>query len=55
MQAIRMAQRIPSRHSMAMLESSQSCNPTLKAARNGVQAICNQKKKDNATNLLMYM
>lgn len=41
-QAIRMAQRIPSRHSVAMLESSQSCNPTLKAARNGVQAVCHQ-------------
>lgn len=50
-----MAQRIPSRHSVAMLESSQSCNPTLKAARNGVQAVCNQIEKDTAKTLLMYI
>ena len=40
MQAMRMAQRIPSRHSAAMSWSSQSCRPTLNAARKGVHAIC---------------
>ena len=38
MQAIRMAQRIPSRHSVATSGSSQSCSPTLKAASRGVHA-----------------
>ena len=40
MQAMRMAQRIPSRHRAAMSWSSQSCRPTLNAARKGVHAIC---------------
>lgn len=38
MHAILMAQRMPSRHSEATSVSSQSCRPTLKAARNGVHA-----------------
>lgn len=38
MQAILMAQRIPSRHSEATSVSSQSWRPTLKAARKGVHA-----------------
>lgn len=36
--AILMAQRIPSRHREATSVSSQSCRPTLKAARKGVHA-----------------
>jgi len=38
-----MAQRIPSRHSEAIWALSQSCSPTLKAAKNGVHAICNRE------------
>lgn len=38
MQAILMAQRMPSRHSEATSGSSQSCSPTLNAASNGVHA-----------------
>jgi hypothetical protein len=43
-QEMRMAQRIPSRHRAAMSWSSQSCRPTLNAARKGVQAICSNKQ-----------
>jgi len=45
MQAIRIAHLIPSRQSDAISGSSQSCNPTLNAARKGVQAIWGGKKK----------
>lgn len=38
MQAILMAQRMPSRHREATSGSSQSCSPTLNAASKGVQA-----------------
>ena len=38
MQAILMAQRMPSRHSEATSGSSQSCSPTLYAASKGVHA-----------------
>lgn len=44
MQAILMAQRIPSRHRDATSGSSQSCSPTLKAASRGVHASCNGKR-----------
>jgi len=45
MQAIRMAHLIPSRQRDAISGSSQSCNPTLNAARKGVQAIWGEKKR----------
>lgn len=40
MQAILIAQRIPSRHRDATSWSSQSCRPTLNAANRGVHANC---------------
>ena len=40
MQAMRIAQRMPSKHKLAISESSQSCSPTLNAAKNGVQHNC---------------
>lgn len=42
MQAILIAQRMPSRHREATSWSSQSCKPTLKAASKGVQASWNR-------------
>jgi len=38
-QAILIAQRMPSKHNIAISRSSQSCNPTLNAAKNGVHVI----------------
>lgn len=53
-QAMRIAQRMPSRHREAISGSSQSCRPTLKAARNGVQPICNVRLCDEYNNLIMH-
>lgn len=44
MQAIRIAHRIPSKQREATSVSSQSCRPTLNAARKGVHASWNVRK-----------
>ena len=54
MQAIRMAQRMPSRHREETSKSSQSCKPTLNEARNGVQANWNSKKQTKMFRLNWY-
>lgn len=52
MQAILMAQRMPSRQSEATSGSSQSCSPMLNAASNGVHA--NYKTRTRYSQLIFY-